>query len=173
MSFPAPAFCRILTRPLRWLPQRAHAGGLSLALNRLLAQPLADGDLDFLRDKVVGLEVSDLGIRFRLARDGRGFVPAADDAPEDVRFSGDVRTLLQLATQREDADTLFFQRRLKIEGDTETGLHLKNFLDAFGEPPLPAALRDGLARFADLYARHCGSAAEVQARQPSPGRPVQ
>lgn len=173
MSFPAPPLCRILTGPLRWLPQRLHAGGLSLALNQLLAQPLADGELDFLRDKVVGLEVSDLGIRFRLARNDNGFVPAAADAPEDVRFSGDAQTMLQLATQREDADTLFFQRRLKIEGDTETGLHLKNFLDAFGEPPLPGAVRDGLARFADLYVRHCGSTATPQARQSSPGRPIQ
>ncbi len=155
------------------VPQRLHAGGLSLALNQVLAQSLADGDLDFLRDKVIGLEVSDLGIRFRLACNEKGFAPAAADVPEDVRFSGDAQTLLQLATQREDADTLFFQRHLKISGDTSTGLHLKNFLDAFGEPPLPGVVRDGLARFADLYSRHCGAPAAAQARQPSPGLPIQ
>jgi len=33
-----------------------------------------------------------------------------------------------------DADTLFFQRRLKIAGDTELGLIVKNWLDAAARP---------------------------------------
>jgi hypothetical protein len=36
-----------------------------------------------------------------------------------------------LALRREDPDTLFFTRRLVLEGDTELGLALKNALDAF------------------------------------------
>jgi predicted lipid carrier protein YhbT len=36
---------------------------------------------------------------------------------------------LTLISRREDADTLFFQRRLKMEGDTELGLYVKNLLD--------------------------------------------
>lgn len=35
-----------------------------------------------------------------------------------------------LALRREDPDTLFFTRRLVIEGDTALGLELKNALDA-------------------------------------------
>jgi len=41
-------------------------------------------------------------------------------------FSG----FLALALRREDPDTLFFSRRLVLEGDTELGLALKNALDA-------------------------------------------
>ncbi|MFB6261882.1 MAG: SCP2 sterol-binding domain-containing protein, partial [Thiohalorhabdaceae bacterium] len=37
---------------------------------------------------------------------------------------------LRLALGVEDADTLFFNRRLAMEGDTATGVYLKNFLDA-------------------------------------------
>jgi predicted lipid carrier protein YhbT len=37
---------------------------------------------------------------------------------------------LLLAARREDADNLFFQRRLCTEGDTEPGLEVKNFLDS-------------------------------------------
>lgn len=33
-----------------------------------------------------------------------------------------------------DADTLFFQRRLRISGDTELGLIVKNWLDASPRP---------------------------------------
>jgi predicted lipid carrier protein YhbT len=35
-----------------------------------------------------------------------------------------------MAARRADPDTLFFQRLLRMEGDTELGLALKNFLAA-------------------------------------------
>jgi len=155
MPLPIPKLCRLLTRPLRWLPPRLHTGGLALALNRVLTAPLADGELDFLRGKTVSLEIRDLAVRHRLVLAEGGFGAAPAGTADDVRFSGDLYTFLLLATQREDADSLFFQRLLRIEGDTATGLHLKNFIDALGEPPLPTALRNALERFTDLYARYC------------------
>lgn len=173
MPFAAPSLCRVMTRPIRWLPQRLHAGGLALMLNHLLAHALADGELDFLRGRVVSIDVADLGVRFRLTLGGDGFAAAPTAAATDVAFSGDVYTFLLLVTQREDADTLFFQRRLRIQGDTATGLHLKNFLDALGEPPLPGPALRALERFTDLYARHCAQTAADQARQLTPGRPAQ
>jgi len=36
------------------------------------------------------------------------------------------------ALRREDPDTLFFTRRLVLEGDTALGLEIKNTLDALG-----------------------------------------
>lgn len=168
-----PGLCQILSSPIRWLPQRLHAGGLSLMLNHLLAHALADGEMDFLHGKMVSLEITDLGICYRLVCNEDGFRPAPAGMEANVRFSGDAQAFLSLATQREDADSLFFQRLLRIEGDTATGLHLKNFLDALGEPPLPGPARRALERFADLHARNCGAAATDQARQPKPDRPAQ
>ncbi len=166
--------CRFIASPLRLLPSRLHGGGLSLMLNHLLAQALNDGELDFLRDRIVNIDISDLGIGLRLRLGDSGFHAAPAAGPEaDVRFSGDLLTFLMLATQREDADTLFFQRRLRIEGDTALGLHLKNFLDALEELPLPGPARQALERFTDLYSRRCGSAAARHAPQFSPGRPFQ
>ena len=159
---PLPRLCQLLIRPLRWVPQRVHAGGLALSLNHLFAHALADGELAFLRGKVLGIEVTDLGIRYRLRLDGQGFLAAPAGGRPDVRFAGDAHTLLLLATQREDADTLFFQRRLRIEGDTATGLHLKNFLDALGEPSLPLPARHALERLLDLYAGRCLSATPAE-----------
>jgi predicted lipid carrier protein YhbT len=169
----APEICRFLAKPLQWLPQRLHAGGLSVMLNHLLAHALADGELDFLHGKTVSLEIADLRICYRLVCDKDGFRPAPAWREADVRFSGDAQALLSLATQREDADSLFFQRLLRIEGDTATGLHLKNFLDSLGEPPLPGPARRLLERLADLHARNCGAPAADQGRQSSPGRPAQ
>ena len=169
MSLITPRLCNALTRPLRWLPERVHAGGLSLILNHLLAHALAQGDLEFLRDKVVAIEVADLGIRYRLQLGEDGFRAAPGSRGADVRFSGDAHTFLQLASQQEDADSLFFQRLLRIEGDTATGLHLKNFLDSLEELSLPRPAREALERFTDLYARHC---AQSGASDHSSGHPI-
>ena len=51
-------------------------------------------------------------------------------AASDVTIRGALEEFWRLATRTEDPDTLFFSRRLSIEGDTETGLHVKNLLDA-------------------------------------------
>ena len=42
---------------------------------------------------------------------------------------------MMLALRKEDPDTLFFSRRLCMEGNTELGLLVKNTLDAQELPP--------------------------------------
>ncbi len=57
-----------------------------------------------------------------------------------------------LSLRRVDADTLFFSRRLTMEGDTELGLGLKNALDAIDWTKLPAELLKTLVRTAKSFA---------------------
>ena len=47
-----------------------------------------------------------------------------------MMFSADTAEYLKLLRREEDPDTLFFNRRLDIEGDTELGLIVKNMLDS-------------------------------------------
>ncbi len=68
------------------------------------------------------------GIAFRI-QSGR-FLPLGASQFVDVTFAAAAADFLLLASRRVDPDTLFFDRRLLIEGDTETGLRLKNTLDA-------------------------------------------
>ncbi|STL79926.1 sterol-binding protein [Escherichia coli] len=49
----------------------------------------------------------------------------SQNAQADVSFSADASDLLMIAARKQDPDTLFFQRRLVIEGDTELGLYVK------------------------------------------------
>lgn len=171
---PLPNPCSLLFGPLRWLPPRLHAHSLALLLNRVLAVPLKDGELDFMRGKRVALLVTDLGVGYRLQLGDNGFAALPDGLEDDLRVIGELQTFLLLATQREDADSLFFQRRLRIEGDTVTGLHLKNFIDALGEPPLPAVVHRLLNGLTDLYPRYCRSGTtSVQPDQLNPARPFQ
>lgn len=153
-----PAFCQAATAPLTWLPAKLHDGALALVLNRVLARPLVDGGLAFLEDKVVAVRVLTPGIEYRLRMHQGRFLAAGGESP-NLTFRGEPQDFLKLITQQEDPDTLFFQRRLRIEGDTALGLHLKNYLDALEESPLPSTARPLLERLTQVLERYCLSRA--------------
>jgi predicted lipid carrier protein YhbT len=50
--------------------------------------------------------------------------------PPDVTMRGELSTLVSLFLGTTDADTVFFSRKLEIEGDTATAVLLKNILAA-------------------------------------------
>ena len=54
----------------------------------------------------------------------------------DLTISASAYDFIMLGTRKEDPDTLFFSRRLVVEGDTELGLIAKNTLDAVEMPKL-------------------------------------
>ena len=112
----------------------------------VLATPLRVGALDFMLGRRLAIEVSDLRIRWVLElREGR--LRVTNDAPE-ASVRGSVADLLLLACRLEDADTLFFQRRLVLTGDTELGLTARNMLDRLPWEAIPLGLRILLNRSA-------------------------
>ena len=80
--------------------------------------------------KVLRLEIVGLRVAPQFTLDFIGLRPAF--GKPDVTIRASLRDYLALALRREDPDTLFFSRRLVIEGDTELGLEIKNALDALG-----------------------------------------
>ncbi|XLW41899.1 SCP2 sterol-binding domain-containing protein [Pseudaeromonas sp. ZJS20] len=147
----------LLRPPLSLLPFALQQRLLTLALTKVCADALADGDFDFLEGKYLKVTVTDLALGCIITLvDGRLQVLAS--APQqDVSFSGGLNDLILIAGRKEDPDSLFFQRRLKIEGDTELGLEVKNLLDSLDLSQLPALLRRGLGDLAGFIQ----SAAEV------------
>ena len=151
----APRLLRLLPPPrrlsplLHLLPARWQHALLERAMARVLAAPMQDGALDFMRGRRLGIEVSDLRLRWVLElRDGRLCV--GDDVAE-ASVRGSATDLLLLASRLEDADTLFFQRRLELTGDTELGLTARNMLERLPWASIPLGLRIALnrgARFA-------------------------
>lgn len=80
------------------------------------------------------ITIEDLGLRSSFAvRDG-AFRPAWNSAPSELELGAKLSDFLALMRAETDADTLFFQRRLRISGDTELGLIVKNWLDAAPRP---------------------------------------
>ena len=120
-------------RPIvRRLPMHPPAMALSLALNRWLHPRLPADARDALSKRCVEIVVTDLGLVLRLQVDHRGFGPAPAQAPVALRIAAAAPTFWRLLRGRDDADRLFFERALVMEGDTEMGLILKNTLDAIG-----------------------------------------
>jgi predicted lipid carrier protein YhbT len=126
----SPTLPRPLALPLRVVPSIAHSRALVAALNKVFASALHDGELDFLEGQVMLVRVSDASLEFRITLSGNKLRVANSRRPHDLSIEGTVFDFMLLATRREDADTLFFNRRLKLGGSTELGLYVKNFLDA-------------------------------------------
>lgn len=88
------------------------------------------------RTAAVVVAPSDLPVSFRLQPDGeRGTVEVIrnDDAtPAAARISGPLAMLLELFDGGGDADSAFFTRQIRIEGDTAAVVALHNTLEAAG-----------------------------------------
>ena len=115
---------------LNVLPAKVHSRVTATVCNHLLKGLPTAGRLRDLEGRRLWLTITDTGTRlgYRFA-DGRLVPDTSADTP-DIHIRGDLHNFLRLARREEDPDTLFFARKLSLEGNTEDGLLLKNFLDA-------------------------------------------
>jgi predicted lipid carrier protein YhbT len=133
-TLPAP-LARLGGRLPQLPPSLAFVAGLNLALGRVIPrEPLAE-----LAGKRFAIRVLDAGLTLRFAYSTRGFRPIFDNAKPDLTISARSRDFIALMAREEDPDTLFFSRRLLMEGDTDLGLLVKNTLDGIDLPRLDAA----------------------------------
>ncbi|MFZ5549431.1 MAG: ubiquinone anaerobic biosynthesis accessory factor UbiT [Pseudomonadota bacterium] len=120
-------------RPLvRRLPMQPPAFALALLLDRMLLPRLPADARAALSNRPVEVAVTDLGLTLRLQLGPRGFAPASHQAAPALRIAAGATAYWRLLRGQDDADRLFFERALVMEGDTEMGLVLKNTLDAIG-----------------------------------------
>lgn len=134
-----PTLPTLLPRIAARLPVAPVSHVLSFGLNRLAWRGLQGLDWSPLYGRVFAMRVLDLGVSagFRVGPDGFAAAPPADAA---VTFSASAEDFVRLALRLEDPDTLFFNRRLRIEGDTDLGLTAKNLLDGVELDALAAAM---------------------------------
>lgn len=133
LALPSPAQLADRLRPLlQRLPMQPPSLLLAAALDRWLLPRLPADARDALSGRCVEIAVTDLGLALRLQLNRRGFgLPRGDAAPV-LRIAAAAPAYWRLVRGQDDADRLFFERALVIEGDTEMGLVLKNTLDAIG-----------------------------------------
>lgn len=141
---------RLPLLPLRLAPPRLVGLVLERLLTLSLASQQADGELDFLQDRRLRIRIADAGLDWLITHDNGRWRVLNRQLTADATITGKVRDLVLLASRREDPDTLFFQRRLVIEGDVEFGLQAKNLLDSLEWEALPQPLRWLLAQAGEL-----------------------
>ncbi|MGM0481557.1 MAG: ubiquinone anaerobic biosynthesis accessory factor UbiT [Pseudomonadota bacterium] len=111
------------------LPAAIKFKPFQLVLNNLFDNELAEHELDFLAGKTITIEVTDIALSFDVSLVNQRLVVTPEGHKPDAKLSAESVDLMLLIHNKVDPDTLFFRRRLKVEGNTELGLSLKNFLD--------------------------------------------
>lgn len=151
--FPAP-----LALPLRLLPPFVHSRTLVTTLNKLFEDSIRTGELDFLLDRLVHISIEDAGVDYRLTFNGKNLLAGDQKQTPDLTLKGTLYNYMLLASRREDADTMFFSRRLHMQGDTELGLYVKNFLDGLDmdSNTVPAMFESAIRKSLPWYERLFG-----------------
>lgn len=131
----------LLLKPLMLAPFPLQREVVSRLLQRLLGSNLMPDDIAHLRGKCIELRVTNLKLSRFFRLDSRQRIVMSEQGAPDVTIQGELNAFILLASRKEDPDTLFFRRRLVIEGDTELGLVVKNLLDRLELSTLPVELQ--------------------------------
>ena len=123
---PLPGWLARIGRHLPALPPRLV---LVQALNHMLRRGLLPADMNQFAGRHFQLDVLDLGISIRFSADTQRFTAENYPGAPDLRLAANSADYLRMILREEDPDTLFFNRKLQIEGDTALGLATKNLLD--------------------------------------------
>ena len=158
----------LLSEPEKLTPLALKRQVLEQVLSWQFRQALDDGELEFLEGRWLSIHVRDIDLQW-FTSVVNGKLVVSQNAQADVSFSADASDLLMIAARKQDPDTLFFQRRLVIEGDTELGLYVKNLMDAIELEQMPKALRMMLLQLADFV--EAGMKTAPETKQTSVGEP--
>lgn len=148
----------LLTLPISFLSSSLRDRGFLIVLNKVFSRALSSGELGFLANKNVCICVIDAGVKLGFSVRGGKLIASNNYKSADILLEGSVYDYMLLASRNEDVDTLFFRRRLRMQGDTELGLQLKNFLDAVDvdENRLAYYLSVAMKKSLPLYMRMFG-----------------
>jgi len=147
-----------LSLPLKILPAFVHNKALVNTLNRVFHNEIKQGELEFLQDKIIQISIEDAGIEYRFSYHHDKLLVVDESLSPNLVLRGTIYNYLLLASRQEDTDTLFFSRRLQMQGDTELGLYVKNFLDGMDmdSHQIPRYIESLLQKSLPLYERLFG-----------------
>lgn len=141
-----PPLAGLLTR----LPPYPGSLLLVTGLNLVLARQLPTDVGERLNGKRFRIQVRDAGLCLDFRWQDGQFRACPPQQATDLTLSAHAHDFLRLAQRLDDPDTLFFNRRLSMQGDTELGLLVKNALDALDLPVFDPAQWAPSAVFARL-----------------------
>ncbi len=122
---------------------------LSSVLNHLLRSEIEGGECSFIENGTIYIRSTQPNLCVRIVFQRQHFhcskiVPTqlnfSNDTQQQVLMSAHATDFIALLLREIDPDTLFFQRRLKLQGNTELGLGVKNLLDGIDLERIPKPL---------------------------------
>ena len=132
---------------LGWLatrfPMKLNCLAVQQLINNIFSEQISDGDFNFLEDRLLQIEILDAGLFIGLSYNHNRIKCSHFDThsiDSDVTLSIDTNNAIKLIQQEIDPDTLFFHRKLKINGDTELAHHVKNTIDTLDPEVIPSLL---------------------------------
>ncbi|MEZ5453751.1 MAG: SCP2 sterol-binding domain-containing protein [Thiothrix sp.] len=155
---PPEALVKLLSR----LPAYPASLTFVTAFNLTVWKSLQDLDWEELQGRRFCVHVRDVGVRLRFSVTRTG-LKAETAGQADVTFTATLMDFIRLALRLEDPDTLFFNRRLLIEGDTDLGLRTKNMLDGVEFETLLASFPDLPGRMLKHLREHFSHSARQHA----------
>jgi predicted lipid carrier protein YhbT len=130
----------LVLQPIRFVPHFIHRRVIEFGLNQFFKEPIELDQLQVLEGRRILLDITDLKLQFMIGvANGKPGLLKNLQLP-DVSIRGPLEEFVLLASNREDPDTQFFQRRILVEGDTELGLEVKNLIYSLDPDRLPAAV---------------------------------
>lgn len=137
MQIPDRVMPGVLKNVVERLPAKPPAWLLVQTLNQLLKREILLADMSLLAGRLFRVEVADLGLNLFFSASEQRFMVSDVKTDVDLCLSANTADFMKMLLRQEDPDTLFFNRRLKIEGDTELGLIVKNLLDSIDWSTIP------------------------------------
>jgi predicted lipid carrier protein YhbT len=141
---------RRLPPPLRGiarrLPRQAASKAFVAGLNLSLRRKFPDDVMARLDGHAFVIEIEDAGLELTFGVKQGRFITIRSGQEPVLRFRASAWDYASLAARMADPDTLFFNRRLVVEGDTELALLVKNTLDTIDIPRTRSLLRGVMRR---------------------------
>lgn len=114
---------------IRIIPVFLHILAINLISSLHLSGKLSKEErLDALNGTLIDINLKDLNTGYQLLIKDRKISCHRKNAPADVVLSGHVTDFIDMFLKKQDADSLFFSRKLNIEGNVEKSVLLKNIL---------------------------------------------
>ncbi len=149
-----PILPQALRWPLKLIPDTISHRVFCYSLSHVFKQSLLDDELEFLEGRSVAIIIDDANVRLCFGMQNNKIISRENLKVADMTMQGKAYDFLLMLSRKEDPDTLFFNRRLKLTGDTELGLYVKNFLDGleFSErQKLILKISDHCRKFAEKF----------------------
>lgn len=121
----------------------------------LFADEIRQRELGFMQGRWLGIEIPELDLHCAFSLDGHMQLLLRYQQKPDALIRVHLDAALALLKSEKDPDTLFFQRRLVISGNTDLAHHVKNTLDNKLWPAPPEFIQKAQGLFAKhLHPQH-------------------